>query len=52
MTKHRGQFIGKFLLKSRENAVWSRSLVGVKRVEDSADLVVREYRERHRASKW
>jgi len=52
VTKNRSQLIGKLLKKSRLNAVRSRNIVGVKRVEDFADLAVRDYRERYKASKW
>jgi len=52
VTKHWGQFISTLLQKLRWNAVRSRSLVGVKRAEDSGDLVVKDYRKRHKVSKW
>jgi len=52
VTKHHVQVGGKFSQKVRWNDIQSRSLVVVKKTEDSADLMVRDYRERHWMSKW
>jgi len=52
MTNHWASSSENSLKNQGEIPFSTRTFVGVKRVEESVDLAVKDYRKKHRESKW